>query len=446
MNRRISAAALLLWGHSAWAAELSPQDFAFGAPIDTAGQAAAYHLALPLAVYQGSFREDLGDLRVFNAHSDAIAHVLLRRAPARAAAVETPLPVFALPAGAHALIAGTRLTIDAPGVVINLQNPAAKAEPAPTSQYILDARALHAPLEALRLDWMQTETAYSGQLRVEASDDLSTWRTIVASAPVVNLRAHDQAIVQNRVSLPATQAHFWRMTWTGTAPSFALTAVIAETSNGPQMVREHLVAAGTADGASSEDILFDLRAHVPVDRVTLLMNDLNTIVKAQLFSRASPRSAWRPMGQIDAYRLSSAGGELVNPPAALDPDRDRYWRIHPVGEAGIAAASLRLQVQWVPDEVIFLAHGPGPFLLAYGSSSATPQESAFDQMPAGIEIAAASVGVPAVLGGSARLSVEPPAFPKRRAVLWSVLVLAVIGLAAMAYRLMKEGPDEEREV
>ncbi len=445
MNLRISAAALLLLSRGTSAAEAAPQDFAFGAPIDTAGQAAAYRLSVPLAVYQGAFRQDLGDLRVFNGHPELVPHALLRRAPTPNRVVETPLPLFPLPAGSRVLIDGVRVIIDTPGAVLRLQTPPTRAVAAAPSQYILDARAVQAPLEALRLDWPQTEAAYSGQLRVESSDDLSAWRAIVASAPVVNLRANDQAIVQNQVPLPATQAKFWRITWIGAAPSFALTAVVAESSTGRQPEHERLVVAGMRDGASAQDVLFDLGAHPPVDRISLVMSEVNTMVKAQISSRASPQVAWRPVGQINAYRLASAGGELVNLPTPLDPDRDRYWRVHVPASSGISSNGLRLEVQWVPDEVIFLAHGPGPFLLAYGSSSAAPGEAALDAMPAGIDIVAAGVGAPAVLGGASRLEVQPRGFPKKRAVLWSVLVLAVLGLAWMAYRLVQESRAPERE-
>jgi Protein of unknown function (DUF3999) len=62
------------------------------------------------------------------------------------------------------------------------------------------------------------------------------------------------------------------------------------------------------------------------------------------------------------------------------------------------------------------------------------------QIPATLQVAAAEVGSRQVLGGSTRLVGNPPAFPWMRAVLWGVLVLAVILLAWMAYRLANE-PD-----
>ena len=46
------------------AADLSPQAFAYGLPIVTTGDAAAYRVAIPRTVYLQSQRADLGDLRL----------------------------------------------------------------------------------------------------------------------------------------------------------------------------------------------------------------------------------------------------------------------------------------------------------------------------------------------------------------------------------------------
>ena len=99
---------------------------------------------------------------------------------------------------------------------------------------------------------------------------------------------------------------------------------------------------------------------------------------------------------------------------------------------------LRLHVEWVPNEVTFLAQGQGPFLLAYGNATAIRAEADLSPIPATLQIAPAALGSRQVLGGSARLVGNPPDFPWMRAILWGVLVLAVILLAWMAYRLANE--------
>jgi len=101
-------------------------------------------------------------------------------------------------------------------------------------------------------------------------------------------------------------------------------------------------------------------------------------------------------------------------------------------------AALRLHVEWVPSEVTLLPQGHAPFLLAYGNWSATRAEADFSRLPSKVDIAPATLIPPQALGGASRLIAKPAPLPWTRITLWSVLFLAVILLAWMAYGLSKE--------
>jgi Protein of unknown function (DUF3999) len=431
---------LLLGPSVVQALTLSPQDFAFGLPVITTKDAAAYRFALPIAVYQSTYREDLGDIRVFNAQGDAVPFSLLR-ATAQSPIHKTPqpLPLFPLPEGSRVVIDGVRVTIDSPGSAVKLQTQNATGVDASVNQYILDARALDAVISGLLLKWPNTASEYSGRVRVEASDDLGSWRTVAAAAPIANLHANGQALIENRVPLTPTMAKFWRLSWLGTAPAFELTSVLAELADGlVEPVRTVLEVLGTSDPASADGYSFDLGAHAPVTRVNVLLPEANTVVGIELSSRRAPRDLWRPVTRAAFYRLKTPDGEQQNSPLEITTDGDRYWHARISGSGSLRPGFLRLHVEWVANEVTFLARGQGPFLLVYGSATATPAETDLSQVPAALEIAAATVGSPQVLGGSIRLVAKPAAFPWIRAVLWSVLLLAVVLLAWMAYRLSRE--------
>jgi hypothetical protein len=159
-------------------AALSPDDFAFGSPVLVSQPAAAYRVPLSLAVYQH---------------------------------------------GVRAVIDGIHLSISTNGSAVQWQaHPAPDAAAVAGPQYLLDGRALSVPVSAFVLHWAQSDLGYSGRLRIDASEDLGTWRTVVAMAPVVNLRANGQSIVQDRIELPATQSKFWRLSWLGAAPPMKL--------------------------------------------------------------------------------------------------------------------------------------------------------------------------------------------------------------------------------
>ncbi len=430
----------LLGPSMAQALSLAPQDFAFGLPVITTKDAAAYRFALPMAVYQSTYREDLGDIRLFNARGDAVPFSLQR------STVQSPihrapqaLPLFPLHEGSRVVIDGVRVTIDSPGSAIKLQTQNGTEVATAVYQYILDARALDTRISGLRLQWPESASEYSGRVRLEASDDLGSWRTVVAAAPIANLHANGQALIENRVSLTTTTAKFWRISWLGTAPAFELTSVLAEPADSlVEPVRTVLDVLGTPDLANADSYSFDLGAHPPVTRVNVLLPEANTVVSIELASRRSPRDSWHAVTRAGFYRLKAPDGEQHNAPLEIPTDQDRYWQARIAGSSAVPHAPLRLHVEWAPNEVTFIARGQGPFLLVYGSATATPAETDLTQVPTGLEIAPAIIGSPQVLGGPTRLVAKPPAFPWIRAVLWSVLLLAVALLAWMAYRLSRE--------
>jgi hypothetical protein len=432
---------LLLGPSVVQALALSPPDFAFGLPIVTTQEAAAYRFTLPIAVYQNTFREDLGDIRLFNARGAAVPFSLLRpTAQSSIHKAAKALPLFPLHEGSRATsVDGVRVSIESPRSAINLRTQNGSAVDAGVNQYILDGRGLDVVLSGLQLDWPETASDYSGRVRIEASDDLGSWRTVVAAAPIANLHANDQTLIENHVTLAPTTARYWRVTWLGAPPTFQLTSVLAEPADGlVEPMRTVLEVLGTPDAAHENDYSFDLGGHPPVSRVNVLLPEANTIIGVELSSRRTPKDPWRPITRTGFYRLKTPDGEQQNAPLEIGIDGDRYWHARITSSGALPHTALRLHVEWIPNEVAFLAQGQGPFLLAYGNATATRAEADLSQIPAALPIAPATAGSPQVLGGSIRLAAKPAAFPLIRAVLWGVLLLAVVLLAWMAYRLAKE--------
>ncbi len=441
MKRAAGLVAALFFGSSmVEALPLSPGDFAFGLPIITTQEAAAYRFPLPLSVYQDSVRKDLGDIRLFNAGGVAVPFSLLRPAvqvPIRKPAIA--LPVFPLRAGSRVVIDGIHVTIDSPRSAINLQTQNGSGGDLSANEYILDGRALDSGVSALRMSWPEAASDYSGRVSVEASDDLGSWRTVVAAAPIANLRANGQMLIENRIVLAPTAAKYWRIKWLGAPPAFEITSILAEPAESlAAPLRATLEVGGKPDPVNANDYLFDLGAHAPVSRVNVVLPEVNTTVAVELSSRPTANEPWHIVARAGFYRLKAADAEQQNAPLEVRVDDDRYWRARITDSAGPPRAPLRLHVEWIPNEVTFLAQGQGPFLLAYGNATAIRAEADLSQIPATLQISPAVVGPRQVLGGSTRLVGKPPAFPWMRAVLWGVLLLAVALLAWMAYRLANE--------
>jgi hypothetical protein len=108
--------------------------------------------------------------------------------------------------------------------------------------------------------------------------------------------------------------------------------------------------------------------------------------------------------------------------------------MQPAGRIG----DVKLQATWDAMDLVFLAQGSGPFVLAYGNASAPSSGVALDPLIKGVTVVAARTGPSYVLGGADRLRPPPATVPWRMAALWSALGLGVLVLAWMAYRLSKE--------
>jgi hypothetical protein len=405
-----------------------------------ARDAAAYRFPLPLAVYQNTFREDLADLRVFNAEGVVVPFSLSRpvvQSMLHKTAIEVPL--FPLHEGARILIDGVHLTVNSAGSAVTLQTQNGATAITAVRQYLLDARTLDATLSVLQLSWLDAAPEYTGRLSVEASDDLAVWRNVVAAAPIANLRANGQTLIENRVEFPPTKAKFWRLSWVGVAPNFELTRVLAEPAASlTEPDRASLEVNGVADPKSSREYTFDLSAHPPVSRVNVQLPDLNSVFDVELSSRSSANAPWRVIIHSGFYRLKTSDAEQQNSLVAVSQDTDRYWRARIVGAGNSPQSPLRLRVEWIPNEVTFLAQGRAPFRLAYGSASAGSAEANWSRLPNTLEIAPATLGPVEVSGGTARLLAKPVPFPRTRVALWSILLLAVLVLSWMAYRLARD--------
>ena len=432
--------ALLTYSSLIQAQAVLPEDFAFAQLAIPARDAAAYRFPLPLAVYQNTFRDDLGDLRVFNAEGMVVPFSLSRPA-VQSSSHKTPVavPLFPLHEGARILIDGVHLTINSAGSAVNLQTQNGTPLNTIVRQYLLDARSLDATLSAMQLGWLEGAPEYTGRVNVEVSDDLTAWHSLTV-APIANLRANSQTLIENRVEFAPTKAKFWRLSWLGMAPNFELTDVLAEPAASlTEPDRASLDVGGVADPKNPREYTFDLGGHPPVSRVNILLPEANSVIDVELSSRLAANAPWRVIIHSGFYRLKMPdAAEQQNASLEVSPDTDRYWRARILGAGNSPQSPPALHVEWVPNEVTFLAQGHAPFLMAYGNASANRAEADLSRLPNSLAIAPATLGPAQVSGGMARLIAKAAPFPRRRVVLWSVLLLAVAVLAWMAYRIAKD--------
>jgi Protein of unknown function (DUF3999) len=437
---RPAVGVLLLAASMRAALAVTPQDFAFGMRLETVEPAAAYRFELPLEVYRGVVRSDLGDLRVFNARNEVVPYELRRPQSAlRAQGAATQLPLFPLRGDPRQALDALRVTIQSGGASLDLKTSGKESARVTTNAYILDARPLTVPISALQLEWPEDAEDFAGRLEIEASDDLAVWHSIARAVPIANLRANGQRLIERRAEFSPTKAKFWRLSWAGTDAPFLLSAVNAEPVRDViDAHRESLTVDGQPMPDKPGEFTFDFEASLPADRVNVELPERNSVASIAIYSRTDTKEIWRSVARKGLYRLDGAEGELRNAPVPIAIDSDRYWLVRFEQPEVIGRGVPRLSIEWIPHELIFVARGAGPYSLAYGSADAKPAETRIAGVLPRMETAIASPSAPFALGGVTRREPAPTPFPWKTAVLWIALASGVALLGWMAYRLSRQ--------
>lgn len=452
---------------------LTPNDFASGFTLASAiPEAPAYRLALPFEVYRQRVRDDLGDLRVFNADGETVPHELRRVTEFVAdAAPFQSLPVYALRGDARRATEAMRLRIESGSAGIELTTTGiataiatdTDASAVPATSYIVDARTVDGPVARVRLQWRERRTgrdadagsAWSASLKLEASDDLNIWRAS-GSGAVANLVAGDATLIANEVAVDNLRGRFYRLTWLDAPPPVVIEgAEVQRSATRASVPRQKRIVPGRAatDVANAWD--YDLGASLPIDRIALKLPELNSVARLGVQWRVRDNEPWQGAPGFVAYRFAAPaqgnGREFTSTPQPLGL-RDGTWvrtlRLTVQGEANALGRRIPdLEVGWVSHELRFVARGRAPFLLAHGSGAAQPAEAPLEQLVPGfgtsVPVATATVGERRSLGGPEMLA--PPRFKIDwlTASLWAVLIVGVVLLGWMAVRLFRDLRDGE---
>ena len=447
--KRIPLLLILLFAVPSFAADqsLRREDFAYGMDLTVSGNSAMYSLTLPAEIYKGCTRSDLGDLRVFNAHGP-VPHLLRQIEPKQTVRPAQTLPFFPL---AEATNTNSRsaylgITVNSSGTIIAFNPPdQATQQGQAVSTYLLDASSLkHSP------DWLEfvwTGGQFSASVRLDSSDDLNRWHTLVSSAALAELRFGGHDLLRQRIDLKQkTTGKYLRLSWPQGKDGIRLTAVKAGyASETRTQARALLTLTGQPDSAAEPGRtawLYTTEGVFPVDQLNVRLPEQNALAEFAVFSRADKEAAWHRRGSLLSWRLTVDGTQFDNETLRFAPVTDRFWRLE--GEAVNDKAPV-LELGWLPGQLLFLAQGEGPYSLAYGKAGLPPVRSQVDKLlqqhaeplKDSKLIEAAQAGPQKVLAGAAALQMRRT-IPWRLWLLWAGLLAGVIAVAAMALKLWRE--------
>lgn len=453
MNRLVLGALATLAAAGASAQELGPR---YRAPIAAPEGHSHYTLRLPAAVYAGVERSDLGDLRVLNGLGEPVPYAFLPREPSGKAPVQAaPAKLFPLYGREAQGVEGVKLDVvrSAGGTVIRLaESPKTKTAGRKLLGYIADAGEDEKPIEALALDW-RAPAGFNGSAKVEASDDLARWQTLVQDAPILDLAHAGERLERRRIELRGRKARYLRLSFARVPEGFTLRGVRVERRGARAEPEREWKRLAAAQAAARDEYRFEAGGRYPADRIRLRLPQQNTVARVQIYSRDADEQPWRHRASATVYRLQRDGAAVTNPEVPVPAVADRHWRVKadPRG-GGLGAGAVALELGWIPHELVFAARGAAPFALEFGQRRAGPEALPIASVVPGFEadkpLAAqlATVGAAEPAGAQAEFLSDPLGWLRamlgggrgKTWLLWLVLGAGVLAVAWMALRLLRE--------
>ncbi len=451
----LTFAALLAAPAAAQQAPLRADNFNHTSAITLTGAGPFHQAVLPMALYQGVERQDLGDIRVFNGQGETVPHALLRSQSSSVSQVhEMPLPLFPIHAsqdktGAPDLSVLVRRHAD--GTLVSVrQAPQPAGGGALLRGVVVDASKLERGLQSLRLDAGPVAAPFHAYT-IETSDDLQQWRLLKGDAQLVRLEHAGQRIEKNLAEWPGEAGKYLRILWADPQQAPAITAVTGRmqeqaTDNAPTIWSAPISAALTQNNIYD----YTLPGRMPLELLRINLPQANTLAPVELQQAVSARrrhreqAGWQTITQAVAFRLNSPQGEITSPDIALDwPSQHRLRLVADARSGGLGTQPPSLQVGFVPHILVFLARGEGPFTLAWGAqntaNAALPVATLIPGYRSDKKLTASPATLAAVTPAQAATPiVSAPDQPVSKGALWAILIAGVLVLAGMVWMLVRQ--------
>jgi len=443
--RRIGYLALLAWPALVAAGELE-EEWSHAWPLRVEEPAAAYRLELTPEIYRTLHSPSLADLQVVDARGQAVP-TLIQPAPAPASTERLqrapwfPLPPPPLDDARWELIGET----DAEGRLRRIETRGGGSSDArEAGAALVDLSAIQRPVTALDLSWDDAAAPLDSLYRVEASDDLETWRGVLRQGRLLDITHDGERLVRRRLELGEVSARYLRLRPLPGHSAVVLAGIQAVTRQSGPVAKP---SWESLEGVRAEGGEFHYRmaSRLPVSLADVT-SDTPYAARWRLESREAPDAAWQARTSAwTGYHLVERNGELRSPPQPLlGTHRDRHWRLLADSPRSGPAPTLRLG--YTPERVVFLAEGEAPWRLLAGSARARRQQAAVAPMldslrrrqGEGWEPASAHLGERQTLAGEAALT---PPRDWTLWLLWGVLVAGTLLVGSLALRLLRRGNE-----
>jgi hypothetical protein len=429
------------------AAEYQKDDFAFGYNLEVDGSGAIYSVFLPQDVYGNSVQAGLRDIRIFNKQGEAVPHEI--RIPAmKGENLHTAVQIPLFPLSSQDTRNRDNLSVvirrNSSGNIINIQSNNTGASSVMSYLFDMDKAGPY-PLK-LQLE-LEANEGFMVQVTLQSSSDLEKWRREMTGT-LADLEFMGNRLLHHELTLNRKGGRYLRLVMADTKSEVRITR--AKAVSGPlslRMKREWVTLPLTKRVENGVTFLeAEAGTAFPVDSLQLKFPQSNSILHVRMQSRTNSDALWRNNSSKLFYTLLEKGTELQNEPLRIGRSVNRFYRFEVLQDgAGLEEMMPQLQFGYIPHELIFVARGEGPFVLAFGNGNMDKDDlQRRGNILQGIKdgkgkslIHPATLGGRLVLGGKSHLQVMPER-PWKKIILWLVLVAGVITLGFMVWSLSRK--------
>lgn len=458
MNALLLAAAV-----AATAPGDTPLDYTHVIPLAVEGKPSVVQLQLPRDAYLNARSTGLHDLRIFDANG-VPQPFALRQPQATANTTQRTLPVRVFPLMAEradAPLAGLEVSTATDGRVVSVRLPGARTQAAAQAGsrerlagLVLDLRqegAAEPPLvNALQFTPPSGRSTYTGQVWLEASDDLKQWDAVGVAELSWLSNASDETLANDKLEFPARPMRYARLSWRAGDP-VQFGAITAQSPvHGLVTPATESLLLQPQPGRDPRDLQYNKPKGITPTRLGLQLSGGNVVLPATLGSysqqRRNDKYRFEPAVHTTFYRLEQDGKPRESGDIAVPNWLGEQWVLRFEQPPTIKPA---MRISWEPATLVFVAGGTPPYTLAVGRDKAAPAARDIGDVAPGFTPTelrslqratpgAAREQVAALADAAKRTSADSAAAQRRLMLLWGVLVLGVAVVAVMVWRLLRQ--------
>lgn len=426
-------------------------EYAYAFPLDTKTTSEAYRVVLGPQVYAAASQTaHLRDVIVVNAAGKPVPFAPMPPSPPAKHDFETTARLLPVPVAAANNSDSVKVERNANGGIVISQDDRGATAQHPDSWLIDAGRA--ANIDSIELDPSTLQEDFQIHVTVEGSNDLRQWSMLASDVGLTRVHGDQDQVEQLKIDATSSEPERYfrvhlsdgQVDWrAGHAPTVKLvgsyTDAVADRASQLQWLEPK------QNGQVSGDYVYELPAELPLISFKLALPAGNNAATVHVIQDNGDQT-WSEVTSLNLVRTGGKGGEDT---ANMDqPSSTRRIRVH--SDTPLSGAPA-LSVGWLPPQYVFIPEGNAPFRLLAGSYSARRGEYPVDEALSRLRSTNSDDWQPALAELGARVdeagpsALEAPKVPYdwTKPLLWVVLALGALGVAAMAFSLLRQGQRDE---